>query len=100
MATNGLKEMLGTFRKVLEGEQEIPQEVSNKLLLGGVVAVLEEVRVQGDKLEANKTEMLAMHKKVGKIDRRLIVVGIVAFLALSAIAAHAGWTWLVPTVIP
>jgi hypothetical protein len=100
MTSNGLKEMLLTFRRVVEGELEMQPEAINNLMLGGVIAVLEEVRGLGRKIDAQDNSTKAQAKQITKIDRRLIAVGIMAGLALAAIATHTGWTWLAAAAVP
>jgi hypothetical protein len=89
MTANGLKSMLMTFEKVLNGEIPLDPDSVNTLMLGGIVAVLEETRGLGEKIEKQD-------KRLSKTDRRLTYVGILAALALGAVAAHTGWTWIVP----
>ena len=100
MTSDGLKEMLLTFRRVVEGELEMRPEAINNLMLGGVIAVLEEVRGLGKKIDAQDNSAKAQAKRITKIDHRLIAVGIMAGLALAAIAAHTGWTWLAAAAVP
>ena len=54
MTANGLKSMLMTFEKVLNGEIPLDPDSVNTLMLGGIVAVLEETRGLG-KGETAKT---------------------------------------------
>jgi len=100
MTSNGLKEMLLTFRRVVEGELEMQPEAISTLMLGGVIAVLEEVRGLGGKIDAQAKSTETQAKRITKIDHRLIAVGIMAGLALAAIAAHTGWTWLAAAAVP
>jgi hypothetical protein len=69
-------------------------------MLGGVIAVLEEVRGLGEKIDAQANSTKTQARQITKIDRRLMAIGIMAGLALAAIAAHTGWTWLVAAATP
>lgn len=94
MPANGLKSMLGTFQRVLEGKAEMDPDAVNTLMLGGIVAVLTEVQGIGEKIDEHGKKLDGQARRITKLDRRLIAVGIIAALALAAIGAHTGWTWL------
>lgn len=100
MPANGLKSMLETFEKVLAGEIPMRPEAINTLMLGGVISVLEEVRAMSEKMDNHSKKLDDQAKRGTTTDRKLVAVGIVAGLALAAIATHTGWTWLTAAAVP
>jgi hypothetical protein len=70
----GLPAYLKEVRAILARKRPLPQEVSNGLILAGLIVVAEMVETQ---------------------QRRSILALVLSFLALGLIAAHTGLPWLV-----